>query len=137
MSGTFSWKTEIWSDIAVTAVVLGKTAGGFLADRVGLFRAAAGSLILAATLFCFGDSPLPGVLALFLFNMTMPITLFALARKMPGCKGFSFGILTFALFLGFLPAYYGAAPINHIGMMTVTACSALFLLPVLGHRKGA
>ena len=137
MSGTFSWKTGIWSVAAVTAVVLGKTAGGFLADRVGLFRAAAGSLLTAAILFFFGASPFPGVCALFLFNMTMPITLFALAQKMQGCKGFSFGILTFALFLGFLPAFYGAESIHHIGMLLVTACSALFLLPVLGHRKEA
>ena len=128
MSGTFSWKTELWSFIAVTAVVLGKTAGGFLADRVGLFRAAAGSLILAATLFCFGDSPLPGVLALFLFNMTMPITLFALAQAMPGCKGFSFGLLTFALFLGFLPTYFGTPAIDGTGMAIVCLISLIFLL---------
>ena len=32
-----------WSLAAVTAVVLGKTLGGFLADRFGLFRSAAAS----------------------------------------------------------------------------------------------
>jgi len=115
--------------------VLGKTAGGFLADHVGLFRAAASSLVLAAAAFFFSRSPVPGVCALFLFNMTMPITLFALSQRMPGCKGFSFGILTFALFLGFLPTYYGAETIGHVGMALVTICSTVFLLPVLRCKK--
>ena len=39
--------------------------------------------------------------------MTMPITLWAVARVMPGAKGFTFGLLTFALFLGFLPSWMG------------------------------
>ena len=46
-----------------------------------------------------------GILALFLFNMTMPVTLYLLIRRLPSYPGFSFGFLTFGLFLGFLPAY--------------------------------
>ena len=45
--------------------------------------------------------------AVFLFNMTMPVTLWAVARIMPGAKGFTFGLLTFGLFLGFLPSWLG------------------------------
>jgi FSR family fosmidomycin resistance protein-like MFS transporter len=37
----------------------------------------------------------------------MPITLWAAARLMPGGKGFAFGLLTFGLFLGFLPTWLG------------------------------
>ena len=48
-----------------------------------------------------------GVLAVFLFNMTMPVTLWAAAKVMPGAKGFAFGLLTFGLFLGYLPSYLG------------------------------
>lgn len=40
--------------------------------------------------------------------MTMPVTLWAVARILPGAKGFSFGLLTFALFLGFCPSYLGS-----------------------------
>ena len=46
-----------------------------------------------------------GTAAVFLFNMTMPITLWAAARLLP--PGLAFGTLTFALFLGFLPVWLG------------------------------
>lgn len=131
MAAAFDWKSGLWATAAVSAVVLGKTLGGFLSDRLGLFRAAGFSLGLCALLFCFSGSPLPGVLALLLFNMSMPMTLSALASAMPGVKGFSFGLLTFALFLGFLPSYLGAETIGGIGM-AITACSStLLLLPAL------
>ena len=133
MAGSFDWKTGIWAFLAVSAVVLGKTLGGFLSDWLGLQKAAAGSLALATVLFCCSQWAVPGVLALFLFNMTMPMTLFGLAQAMPGCKGFSFGLLTFALFLGFLPTYMGAGTIGGWGMAVVTILSALLLLP--GLRK--
>ena len=129
MAAAFDWKTGLWSFAAVSAVVLGKTLGGFLSDRFGLLRSAAVTLCLCAALFCFADHAVPGVLALLLFNMTMPMTLFGLARAMPGANGFSFGLLTFALFLGFLPTYLGAGTIGGIGMALVAAASALLLLP--------
>ena len=135
LSGVMPWKSGLWSLAAVSAVVLGKTAGGFLADRLSLPKAAAGSLALAALLFLFSQQPIPGVLALFLFNMTMPMTLFALARRMPGCKGFSFGLLTFALFLGFLPTYLGVGTLGGVGLSVITVLSALLLLPVVVPRK--
>lgn len=100
----FDWKTE-WAVALTLALVLGKTAGGFAVDRLGAERAAAVSLGAAAVLYLFSAMPVPGILAVFLFNMTMPLTLWAAARVMPGAKGFTFGLLTFALFLGFLPSF--------------------------------
>lgn len=135
MAGAFEWKTGLWAFAAVSAVVLGKTAGGFLADCFGAKRTAAVSLFLAAMLFCCSRWAVPGVLALFLFNVTMPITLFALAQAMPNCKGFSFGLLTFALFLGFLPTYLGAGTISGWGIAIVAAASAVLLLPALGRKE--
>jgi len=44
---------------------------------------------------------------IFFFNMTMPITLYLLVCKWKTMPGFSFGLLTFGLFLGFLPVYLG------------------------------
>jgi carbon starvation protein CstA len=37
--------------------------------------------------------------------MTMPITLWAMARVFRGAKGFAFGLLCFGLFIGTLPAF--------------------------------
>lgn len=108
MNQSFAWKGEgAWAGILTLALVLGKTAGGFLADRIGAKRASAISLLLAAVLYLASAFPMPGTLAVFLFNMTMPITLWAAAKVLPGAKGFAFGLLTFALFLGYLPSYLG------------------------------
>jgi len=104
MNQGFAWKAE-WAIALTIALVAGKAAGGFALDALGVRRASAWSLGLAAILYLISALPLPGVLAVFLFNMTMPITLWIAARAMPGAKGFTFGLLTFALFLGFLPTY--------------------------------
>ncbi len=136
LQASFSWKTGLWSWLTVAAVVLGKTCGGFLSDRFGSVSAAAGSLLLGTLLFCCSHLPVCGVLALFCFNMSMPITLFALAQAMPGCKGFSFGLLTFALFLGFLPTCFGAPAIGGFAMAAVSAVSLILLVPALQHTIG-
>ena len=61
----------------------------------------------AAALYLLSDLPLAGTAAVSLFNMTMPLTLWAAARALPGARGFSFGLLTFGLFVGCLPSFLG------------------------------
>lgn len=111
MAVTFPWKTGVWTGfLAVLAIAGGKAAGGFAAARYGAMKTAAVSLALAAVCYLF-SSVLPlGLAALFLFNMTMPVTLYWIMRGMPDMTGFAFGFLTFALFLGFLPRYFGLLP---------------------------
>lgn len=128
MNQAFAWKSQ-WALVLTLALVLGKTAGGFMMDRLGAQKASAGSLGLAAALYLASALPLPGTLAVFLFNMTMPVTLWAAARAMPGAKGFTFGLLTFALFLGFLPSWLGwpsllTGPVSY----AVIAAASLVLL---------
>ena len=102
------WKGEVhWGLFVTLALVLGKAFGGFLCDWVGARKAAALSLGLSAVCYLFSANPLCGTAAVFLLNMTMPITLWAAARLMPGGKGFAFGLLTFALFLGYIPTWIG------------------------------
>ncbi len=108
MAVGFSWKnTVLAGTIAVLAVVFGKVAGGFAAAWAGIRRTVVVSLLLAAVCFLLSENMLAGILALFLFNMTMPITLYLLVQKLKGLAGFSFGLLTFGLFIGFLPTYLG------------------------------
>ena len=108
MAVGFSWKSTIFAGtVAVLAVVFGKVAGGFAAAGVGIRRTVVVSLLLAAVCFLLSENMLAGVLALFFFNMTMPITLYLLVQKLSGSEGFSFGVLTFGLFMGFLPTYLG------------------------------
>ncbi|MBD5161406.1 MAG: hypothetical protein HDT14_05210 [Oscillibacter sp.] len=136
MNQAFAWKSR-WALVLTLALVLGKTAGGFAMDRLGAQKASAGSLGLASALYLASALPLPGTLAVFLFNMTMPVTLWAAARAMPGAKGFTFGLLTFALFLGFLPSWLGwpsllTGPVSYAVMAAVSLVLLWFPL-----RKGA
>ena len=105
----FPWKTGALAFAAVAAVVLGKMAGGVLAERFGGRRVSALSLIFAAVCFALGELPLFGLCALLCFNMTMPLTLYALWRRFPAYPGTVFGSLTLALFVGFLPSAFGIA----------------------------
>lgn len=129
---SFPWKgTGYWAVALVCAVVFGKTAGGFASDRFGAAKTACVSLGIAALLFLVPQIPAAGVLSLLLFNMTMPITLWAMAKIFPGAKGFSFGLLTFGLFLGFLPVYLGANPLfNAPWLFALAAIASLVLLCV-------
>lgn len=128
MSLSFPWKeTGHWVLLLTAALALGKAVGGYLADRFGPVKTAAGSLGLSAALLLGSRWPVCGVAAVFLFNMTMPLTLWACARLLPGSRGFAFGLLTFGLFLGFLPAALG------VGSLTgeTAALLALLSLPLL------
>lgn len=137
MNQSFPWKgTGQWALVLTLALVLGKTAGGFFMDRLRPRPAAALSLGLAAGLYLLSASPLPGVLAVFLFNMTMPVTLWAVARVMPGAKGFTFGLLTFGLFLGCLPSLLGwPSLLGSPWACSAAALASLALLwPALGRE---
>lgn len=103
---TFSWKAEA-GFLAVLAVALGKALGGFASARFGAGKTMLVTLLLAAGCFLLGEIPVLGVAALLLFNMSMPVTLYLLAKNMPETPGFAFGLLTFGLFMGFLPVYTG------------------------------
>ena len=108
---SFPWKSiPLLGAIAVCAAAAGKCCGGFLAAGFGLQRTAAVSLLLAAVCYLFGETGIFGIAAIFLFNMSMPLTLYLLAKKLPHLPGFAFGLLTFGLFLGFLPVYWQMDP---------------------------
>lgn len=108
MTVSFSWKSSTFlSSLGVLAVVSGKMAGGILAAKYHIRPVVLASLIFAAVGYLFRDYAIFGLAALFFFNMTMPLTLYLLVSRFRQKPGFSFGLLTFALFLGFLPAYFG------------------------------
>ena len=122
--------------ILTCGIVFGKTAGGFLADRFGAVISVCVTLGASAILFLFAGHPLAGILAVFLFNMTMPVTLGALSRMLPGVKGFAFGILTLALFAGLVPIIAFPAltglPYRFYSVMALISAGLLHF----GFRKG-
>jgi len=104
----FPWRgIGYWGVALVCASAFGKIIGGFLFDKFGALKITVISLGVASLLFLTPQIPIAGVSAILLFNMTMPITLWFMAKLVSGAKGFSFGLLTFALFLGFLPVHLG------------------------------
>ena len=104
----FPWNSSIYTGIALTgAVFLGKMLGGMSSDRFGGCRTAAVSLAVSALLLGMSDRMGAGLAGVLLFNMTMPVTLSTLYRKFPEYPAASFGILTFALYLGVLPVFAG------------------------------
>lgn len=130
----FRWNTTPLTALAVVlALVLGKAAGGFLQDRLGYLPASLCSLLTAACFLLMPHQIVTGLLGVFFFQMTMPITLWAAAKCCGGAKGFSFGLLTFGLFLGFLPVLFGLRlPANGLLLAAGTLLSLLLLY--LGRR---
>ena len=137
MSAAFPWKnTVLMGAVCAAAVAGGKAAGGLLADRIGIYRAVVGSLILAALMYGFGRFWGAGVLALLFFNMTMPLTLYLMWNVMREQPGLAFGMLTFALFLGFLPVYFPCMPpLDYRVIGSLGSLISLFLLVVVIRRK--
>ena len=133
LGASFPWKAGALALAAACAAALGKALGGMLSDRFGPERVSAWSLCAGAALFLLSRLWGAGLMALVLFNMTMPVTLWAMARLMPRLRGFSFGLLTFALFLGFLPVYFGAPTLNGPVLAAGSLLSLALLLP--GLRK--
>lgn len=102
----FSWKSDKLLLVGLTlAVVLGKGLGGILGDKYGWRRVSVLGLLISAPLITFGSYPLAGILGMFLFNMTMPITLTAVSNLLPGHPGFAFGMTTLALVTGVFITY--------------------------------
>ena len=129
----FPWKGNLGLPLAF-AVAGGKAMGGILADRFGRRVTAGASLIFAAAGFLFSNFPVPGLLAVFAFNMTMPLTLWGAGRILKGAKGFAFGLLTFALFLGSLPMLLGIPLAQGGGVLYAVGAVGSLLLLNLGLR---
>ncbi len=135
MAISFSWKNSyLITVVSVIALALGKTAGGFFGARFGMRKTVLVTLGISALAYVFSDDAVMGLIALFFFNMTMPLTLYLLAEELEGMPGFAFGILTFGLFIGYLPVLYGSIR-NVPGFPLGTAASLLSMAILLGFLR--
>ena len=129
MVTAFPWKSEmLLLVLSILGVFAGKALGGVVADRIGFRTTAIFSLIAAATLFVPSwEIPVLGLLGVFFFNFTMSITLASLANILPNAKGTAFGLASFSLAVGALPALAGFR-IEHPAMLSgISLVSALSL----------
>ena len=135
----FPWKSEmLLLALSILGVFAGKALGGVVADRIGFRTTAIFSLIAAATLFAPSwEIPVMGLLGVFFFNFTMSITLASLANILPNAKGTAFGLASFSLAVGALPALVGLR-IEHPAMLSgISLISALALGVGLTLVKGS
>jgi MFS transporter, FSR family, fosmidomycin resistance protein len=89
------------------AAFAGKALGGWLSDRLGWIAVSVVALLASAPLIAWGGAHLYVLLAgLLLFQMTMPVTLAATARAVPGKPATAFGLTTLALVAGALPTFF-------------------------------
>lgn len=132
----FSWGGEAhWGVYLICAVVFGKALGGIFADLIGYKKVAFFSLALSGVCFAGSSIPVLGVLGILFFNMTMPITLWAIAKILEGCKGFSFGLLTVALFFGILPGCYTNKTALHTGLGSAMIAAVSLVILMTGMRS--
>lgn len=125
----FPWKSEmLLLVLSILGVFAGKALGGMVADRIGFRTTAIFSLIVAATLFAPSwEIPVMGLLGVFFFNFTMSITLASLANILPNAKGTAFGLASFSLAVGALPALLGFRIEHPLMLSAMSLVSALAL----------
>ena len=125
----FPWKSEmLLLALSILGVFAGKALGGMVADRIGFRTTAIFSLIGAATLFVPSwEMPLMGLLAVFFFNFTMAITLASLSNILHEAKGTAFGLASFSLAIGALPALLGLRLEHPLVLSAMSLISALAL----------
>ena len=125
----FPWKSEmLLLALSILGVFAGKALGGMVADRIGFRTTAIFSLIAAATLFVPSwEMPLMGLLAVFFFNFIMAITLASLSNILHEAKGTAFGLASFSLAIGALPALLGLRLEHPLVLSAMSLISALAL----------
>jgi FSR family fosmidomycin resistance protein-like MFS transporter len=131
----FPWKTDLTLLVVLTlGVVFGKALGGILGDKFGWIKIGVGGLLVSIPLLYFGPQYFVfGIIGMFLFNFTMPITLTAISNLLPGRPGIAFGLTCMALIIGALPFYTEISPIlkNNLLGAIIIFVSAILLYFVL------
>ena len=83
----------------------GKALGGIISDRLGWIETSVGALLISAPLIAFAG-PAGIIAGLFVFQMTMPVTLVAAVKVFPKKPAFAFGLTCLALVGGAIPTFY-------------------------------
>ena len=101
---SFPWKTGLIPSLLFTlAVYLGKSCGGFLADKWGIRKMTLLSVPAALLLGLFCSAWMaPSLIGQWALNLSMPVTLYLIYRLYPDSPGFAFGLAASALWPGVL-----------------------------------
>ena len=134
----------------VVANFAGKVMGGVLADRFGWIGVSVGALLISAPILAFAQAnPLAVVVGILVFQMTMPVTLAALAGMLPRKPGLAFGLASTAFIAGPLlfysllyreamPQFFKPSETFHwVGILVLVFASAAVLYLALRFLRGS
>lgn len=127
---SFSWQVGVWAVVCAIGIFIGKILGGVLSDKFGIKIASIISLLGSSVFFMFSSNQICGTIALLLFAMTVPMTLWVPARILPKAKGFSFGIVKFSIFLGAALYFFNVLNLNsswQYAFWSVLSAVAMFI----------
>jgi MFS transporter, FSR family, fosmidomycin resistance protein len=127
------WRFDIqYGILLASCIFIGKAIGGVVADVIGWEKVAVGGLLISAPMLSFGiGQSIIFSLGVLFFNMTMPVTLIALANILPNRHGLAFGLTTLAIIIGALPAFAGFSFVNKPIILAIAFLSALVLYSAL------
>lgn len=138
MAGSHECPKDVWVGFTfATAAFLGKGLGGIVADRLGWIESSVIALLISAPLIAFGGGRVPLIVAgMFFFQMTMPVTLVAIAALLPGRTAFAFGLACLVLVMGAIPTFYSfTKPFYNsylfLGLIVFSAASIYFGLRLM------
>ena len=115
----------------------GKTAGGFILDKIKAGWLIVFSVVLAGPLIAFFTHNVTlSIIGQFLINCSMPLTLIMLYRMLPDYPGFSFGLAASFLFPGMIIGLRISLS-NPIILLIFTINAALLLGAVKIMKKGS
>lgn len=135
-SPDFALSDHLYIILAI-ATALGKAMGGILSKIFGIKMTTYISMIVAAACLTLGTTSVPlFIIGVFLFNFTMPITLYYANILLKGHEGFAFGTLAAALTPGFFVAMaFSYTPIMRIITAALCILSMLVIIIVLKRIK--
>lgn len=97
--------------VIAVGTALGKMLGGVAAKYVGVNKTMILSMTLSSIFLCIlNTNPYTLCLGVFLFNFSMPITLYYANRLSTGREGFAFGLLAAALIPGYALGMFSFNP---------------------------
>lgn len=126
-----------YATIASVLAFVGKSTGGFLARRFGVWTTLTLTLLLSGvSMLLSGMHWAFAVLLVLAINLTMPLTLYLANRSMPQRAGFAFGALAFMLIPGHALALYlgGSTTAVHL-LYTLVATIVIEVLVLLALRE--
>ena len=123
----FSWlEGALLAIILSVFISLGKAVGGIFADKFGCRLIGVTALLISAPLLAFlHNNVIVSLISIFIFNMTMPLTMTAIFDKIPEYPAFSFGIAAMAL----IPGFYAGniLYVNRIVLSLIIILAAIIL----------